>query len=210
MTAAASFLGRGERDRILLATAELCAELGYEELDVGRIAGRAGVGEERFHELFPDKDAAAQAAIDAILGGVVSLVGELYQPDRSEVESAVEAIAAILRLMAENPQFASLSYVASRQMMPPHLKRGLDSGSQLLAAMLDRFRDYSTAKGQPIRAARAALGGAEAVVRREIARGRTSRLPELIPDLIYAATVPFFGQQEALRLAKTLGRAERS
>jgi hypothetical protein len=39
-------------------------------------------------------------------------------------------------------------------------------------------------------------------VRREIAAGRAERLPSMLPDLVYAGTVPFLGQEEALRLAR--------
>jgi hypothetical protein len=50
--------------------------------------------------------------------------------------------------------------------------------------------------------ARAALGGAEAVVRREIALGGIESLSRLVSDFIYAASVPFLGQREALRFAR--------
>jgi AcrR family transcriptional regulator len=196
-------VGAADRDRILGATAELCAERGYEELELEDIAARAEVPVEGLKELFPDKEAAAGAAIDAVLATVVDIIGRLYSPDRSEAESYLVAIEAILRLMAERPAGAQIAYIGCRQMMTPRLKEVQESGVQLLAAMLERLWDYSTGGAQPPRAARAALGGAEAVVRREVALGRTADLPRLLPDLIYGATVPFLGQAEALRLART-------
>lgn len=199
------FLGDSDRDRILLATAELCAERGYHPLEIEEIAARAGVSSERFRELFEDKEAAARTAIDAILAAVIEVTAKLYSPDRSEAESYLAGIGAILELMAASPAFAYISYIAARQMMSPQLKEGLESGSRMLAAMLERLWDYSSGDTQPPRAARAALGGAEAVVRREVALGRTADLPRLVPDFIYAATVPFLGQEEALRLARATG-----
>jgi len=196
------FLTGSDRDRVLLAVAELCAEQGYGELRMEAIAARAGVTAGRLDELFGDKEEATRAAIEAILMAVITLSGRLYSPDRSEPESYLLGIEGILELMAANPAFAYVSYVTARQMAPPRLREGLETGAQLLAAMLERMWEYSSEAGRPSSAARAALGGAEAVVRREIARGRTVDLPRLAPDFIYAAAVPFLGQEEALRLAR--------
>jgi len=197
-----SFLTGSDRDRILLAVAELCSEQGYEKLRVEEIAERAGVTPPRFEELFGDKEEAVRGAIEAILMAVVAISGRAYSPDLSEPESYLLGIEGILELMAAKPPFAHVSYVAARQMTPRRLKEPLDTGRQLLAAMLERMWEYSSEADRPSLAARAALGGAEAVVRREIARGHTADLPRLAPDFIYAAAVPFLGQEEALRLAR--------
>lgn len=196
------FLADGERDRIIRATAELSSTVGYAPMTEMDIAERAGVSQSSFAEHFDSKQAAAQAAIEAILAAVVEIMGRLFSPDRSEVESYLLGISSILELMEEEPPFAYISYIAARQMMTPPLKDRLDSGSNLLAAMLDRLRDQSPQGLQPPLTARAALGGAEAVVRREVAEGRTETLSGLVPDFIYAATVPFLGQGEALRFAR--------
>ncbi len=68
--------------------------------------------------------------------------------------------------------------------------------------MIERLWRYSELDVQPRHAASAALGGAEAVVRAEIVAGRGSELPALLPGLVYGATVPFLGQEEAMRLAR--------
>ena len=196
------FLADGERDRIIRATAELSSAVGYGEMTESDIVARARVSQSSFAEHFDSKQAAAQAAIEAILAAVVEIMGRLFSPDRSEVESYLLGISSILELMEEEPPFAYISYIAARQMMTPPLKDRLDSGSNLLAAMLDRLRDQSPQGRQPPLTARAALGGAEAVVRREVAEGRSKTLTRLVPDFIYAATVPFLGQGEALRFAR--------
>ncbi|HMC49016.1 MAG TPA: TetR family transcriptional regulator [Solirubrobacterales bacterium] len=196
------FLADGERDRIIRATAELCSAVGYEQMTEVDIAARAAVSKASFAPYFGSKQAAAQAAIEAILAAVVEIMGRLFSPDRPEVESYLLGIGSILELMEEEPPFAYISYISARQTMPPPLKDRLDSGSNLLAAMLDRLRDQSPQGRQPPRTARAALGGAEAVVRREIAFGGMEPLSRLVPDFIYAATVPFLGQREALRFAR--------
>jgi hypothetical protein len=47
-----------------------------------------------------------------------------------------------------------------------------------------------------------ALGGAELVMRGEIMAGRAERLPQLLPGFTYLATLPYLGDEEALRVSR--------
>lgn len=189
------------RERLLWAIASLCAERGYEAIGEEDIAGRAGVEVEQLRELFVDKHGCTRAAIDAILAETLTVVSQHYSADLAERDSYLLGIEAILELMAAQPSFCHVSFVCARQMGPPDLSEGLEAGVRMLSALLERLGG-DTGSEAPRTAARAALGGAEAVVRREIAAGRTESLPHFLPDFVYAATVPFLGQEEALRLAR--------
>jgi hypothetical protein len=72
----------------------------------------------------------------------------------------------------------------------------------MLEAMLERGWNYSESKVQPAGAALGVLGGAQALVRRELAAGRAERLPLILPDCVYSATVPFLGQEVAMQLVR--------
>lgn len=193
-----------ERDRLMAAAAELCAERGYLEITEATIAARAGVPEQRAEELFPGgKEECLVAAEQANLLEVVAAVSRAYSADRSEWDNVIYGVAAVLELMAERPGFAYLGFVAARQMAPPAVREIFSSGQRTLGVMLERGWDYSRSPTpQLARVALGALGGAMAVVRREIAAGRADRLPALLPDCVYIATVPFLGQEEAARLAR--------
>lgn len=198
-----SFLGDKPRDRLLAAATALCAECGYEEIGEEAIARRAAVSSEAFRELFPEgKEECVAAAENAILIEVVSAVSRAYSADRSEWENVIFGVREILALMAANPDFAYLGYVFSRQMAPGRVREINETGHQMLEAMLQRGWDYSQSRDQPTCAALGILGGAQAIVRRELATGRAWRLPLLLPDCVYIATIPFLGQKEALRLAR--------
>jgi AcrR family transcriptional regulator len=200
--ASTDLLGPSERERILQATAELCARRGFEEISVAQVIARAGVEEEVFESLFSDLDECLVAAVNALLGEVVSVIGSSYSPDRAEWESTLLGIKAILELMAAHPSFAYLGYIASRQMGSARVLEQTQAGPGLISAMLERLWEQSDAEVQPSLAARAALGGAEAVVRAEIVAGRVEQLPRLLPAFAYGATVPFLGQARALALAR--------
>lgn len=197
-----SVLSPSERERLLRAVTELCAAQGYIETSEEQVMERAGVPAAAFAGLFNDKEACVRAAIDAILAEVMTTLSSNYSADIAERDSYLVAILAILELLAAQPSFTQLSFVCARQMGPPQLDQGREAGSRMLSAMLERLGGDAGAKAAPARAARAALGGAEAVVRREVAAGRAELLPGLLPDFVYAATVPFLGQEEALRLAR--------
>jgi AcrR family transcriptional regulator len=191
-----------ERSQILQAAADLCAEQGYAETSVADVVERAGVPAKAFVDMFGnDVEECMLAAINAIVGEVMSSVAGSYSADRSELDSALLGIKALLELMAANPSFANLAYVVARQMASARVHETYEGGTGLLAAMLDRLREQSTGAQPPSKSARAALGGAEAVVRAEIAASRTEQLPRLLPDLAYAAAVSFLGQEQALRFA---------
>lgn len=195
-------LSPSERERVLRAMAELSVEQGYWDTTVEQICERAGVSEEAFFALFDDVEDCMVAAINAILSEVMAAVSLNYSADRSEWDSYLLAIRGILELMAAHPSFAQLGYVASRQMGPPRLREGYEAGVRVLVSLIERLSTYSEGASQPSNAARGALGGAEAVVRRELMAGRIEQLPRLLPDFIYSATVPYLGQEEAMRLAR--------
>jgi len=179
--------------------AACCAESGYGETTVDAVLERAGVTPESFDSHFAGKEDCALGALNKIVSDTLAqiamanpLVGDVA--DRRKFE-----IKAILELMASQPAFAWLGYIESRQGGTPRMHDAYESGARVLALMMERAGD---GVGERSGVARAALGGAEAVVRRELAAGREERLPQLLGDFVYAALVPFVGQREALRQAK--------
>jgi AcrR family transcriptional regulator len=182
--------------------AELCAEQGFEQTTVAQVSSRAGVDAEVFDGLFADLEECLLAVVSALLGEVVSVIGATYSPDRAEWESGLRGMLAILELMAAHPSFAYLAYIGARQMAPPRVLQATEAGSGVITAMLERLWEHSDATAQPALSARAALGGAEAVARREVAAGRAEGLPRLLPDFVYGVAVPFLGQARALGLAR--------
>lgn len=194
---------QSERERLIEVAVELCSALGYGEIELGAVAARAGVAAERAEEIFPGGlEEVLAAGENAILVEVVQAVSRAYAPDRPEWESVIAGVRVVLEMMAAHPHFAYLGYIAARQMVPGQARSIYESGQAMLEAMLERGWNYSPRSAQPAKAALGVLGGAQALVRRELAAGRAERLPDLTADCVYIATVPFLGQQEALRLAR--------
>jgi AcrR family transcriptional regulator len=187
-----------DRDRILQAMAECCAEAGYAETTVEAVIDRAGVGAENFENHFAGKEDCALAALNKIVSETLARLSMASSESEDGVERRKFEGKAILDLLAAQPSFAKLGFVESRQCGTPRMRDAYESAARVLALMMERIGDAGSANAS----ARAALGGPEAVIRRELAAGRSGRLPHLLSDFVYAVLVPFVGQREALRQAR--------
>lgn len=191
-----------ERDRLIEAMALTCAERGYAATRVDEVIARAGVGHRSFEENFADKAECGTAAVNQMLADITAAASIAYSPEYSEWEKILRGVRALLELMAARPSFAGLAQIEARQGMGPEAYELYTAGIRVLAAMLDRLQ--ANALGgitRPPSAIRGAIGGAEALIRRELLAGRPERLPELLPDIIYGMLAPYLDQQEALRYA---------
>ena len=190
-----------DRERLIAAMAAGCAEQGYARTSVEDIVLRAGVTPEIFERNFVSKSECGVAALKQILPAITKVASTGIPPESSD-RSTLRAVKSLLELLAAEPSLASLLAVDARQAMPPDAYDLYVSCTRILAAMLDGLRAYAGAETPaPSTAARGAIGGAEAIVRRELIAGRADQLPELLPDIVYGALVPFLDQQEAVRYA---------
>jgi AcrR family transcriptional regulator len=199
----ADVLSVSDRDRILEAMADCCVEMGYAETTVDAVLDRAGVDAESFAAHFAGKEDCALAALNKVVSETLARVSMAAPQNGAVVDRRKFEVKAILELIAAQPGFAWLGYVEARQGGTLRMHDSYESAARVLALMMEHAGGAAEKHGA---AARAALGGAEAVVRRELAAGRSWRLPQLLSDFVYAALVPFVGQEEALRQASEAAR----
>lgn len=192
-------LSVSDRDRILEAMAECCAEHGYGATTVEAVVDRAGVEPASFEGQFADLEECALAAFNKLVSETLTRIATSHPLACEEVERRKFEVRAIVELMRAQPDFAWLGFIEARHGGTPRMRDAYESGARVLSLMLERAGDPNGSRSD---IARAALGGAEAVVRRELAAGRSAQLPALTGDFVYAALVPFVGQREALRQAR--------
>lgn len=198
---------RALRQALIEAMAQSCMERGYLDTTIEDLLAATGIARGDFDRHFADKEACGVAAVDDALAAGIGAVSEAFTGDVSEAEIAMQALVGLLGLFARRPGLGNLAMVGSRQMMPDAAHQRYVNGFVILRAMLDRLRSDSALAGNaPPCAARGALGGGEAAVRRAIVGRRASELPKLLPSLIYSAIVPFLGQREGLRLSRQARR----
>jgi AcrR family transcriptional regulator len=199
-----------DRSRLIEAMARSCTKRGYAETTIEDVVEDARLQRGDFDRHFASKEACAVEAVETILGKTMVVISAAYSADMSETDSTLRGLRAILELFAARPALANLAMIHSRQMMPLRALAIYESGFSVLTAMLSRLRDSLGEEGEmPIVATRAAIGGAEALVRRELVAGQAARLPQLLPDLVYSAVVALMGQDEAFALAQRARELQR-
>jgi AcrR family transcriptional regulator len=195
-------IAHSQRERILVAMAETCAERGYGATTIADICEPAGVSRATFYELFKDKEDCFHAAMELSLADAMGRIVEVYSPDKPWATTVRDAAAAFLDLLASRPAFARMALVEA----PSASERGLElyaSGKRVLQSLLDRGRDDPVEEQAiPSSAGRAALAAAESLIVGQILAGNAERLRELLPDVVYITTVPYLGQDEALRQSR--------
>jgi AcrR family transcriptional regulator len=199
-------VAHSQRERLLAAMAKSCAEKGYGATTIADICTAAGVSRATFYELFKDKEDCFHAAMELSLADAMGTMVAVYSPDKPWATMVREGTAAFLELLASRPSFARMAMIEA----PSSGERAYQlyaSGKRVLQALLERGRDDPLEEEAiPSSAARAALSAAESLIVGQILTGNTTRLPELLPDIVYITTVPYLGQEEALRQAREAER----
>jgi AcrR family transcriptional regulator len=199
------FVVESQRGRILDAIADACAEKGYSSVTVADIVRRAQVSRTTFYELFKGKEACFLAAFDAILSRFLADTIRAYEREEMSWAERVRAgLEVMLDFLSREPSFARICIVDVLFAGPRAFER-YRSAVRVITTYLDEGRHHAPGReGVPASTATAAVGGGVMVVREEILAGRVRQLPELLPELLYAALAPYLGQEEALR---EIGRA---
>jgi AcrR family transcriptional regulator len=195
-------IAHSQRERILNAMAAACAAKGFGAVTISDVVERAGVSRATFYELFKDKEACLQASMELSLADAMGRIVEVYSPDKPWATMVRDATKAFLELLASRPDFARMALIEA----PAAGGRSLEmyaSAKRVLQAVLDLGRnDPIEEQGIPSSAGRGALAAAEQLIVGQILAGNTERLPELLPDIVYIITIPYLGQDEALRQSR--------
>jgi AcrR family transcriptional regulator len=195
-------IAHSQRDRILNAMAAACASKGFGATTIADIVDAAGVSRATFYELFKDKEDCLQASMELSLADAMGRIVEVYSPDKPWATMVRDATRTFLELLASRPNFARMALIEA----PAAGGRSLEmyaSGKRVLQALLDRGRsDPLEEEAIPSSTGRAVLAAAEQLIVGQILAGNTERLPELLPDIVYIVTIPYLGQDEALRQSR--------
>jgi AcrR family transcriptional regulator len=199
-------VAHSQRERLLVAVAKTTAEKGYGATTIGDVCAAAGVSRATFYELFKDKEDCFHAAMELSLADAMGSIVAVYSPDKPWATMVRDATAAFLELLASRPTFARMALIEA----PACGDRAFQlyaSGKRVLQSLLERGRDDPVEEEAiPTSAARAALAAGESLIVGQILSGNTARLPELLPDIVYITTLPYLGQEEALRQAREAER----
>jgi AcrR family transcriptional regulator len=167
----ADVVARNQRERLVAAIAEVCAERGYAETSVAGIAKRAGVSSVTFYRQFADRRDCMLAAHRQLLGRLLEELDRAREGVSGPAARARAALRAALAALAADPPSARLLTVEILAAGP--------EGSQLHDAMAAAFAERLGVDW--VRAA-----GLLALIGKLAVAGEADRLPALEGELATA------------------------
>lgn len=189
---------RTQRRRIIDAMIKCCGEKTYAATTIADIVKRASISRTTFYKRFPNKRACFDGALDHCLEVLRVTAAAAHERSDPPAEAVRKAAAAILGVMAAQPALAQLVMGDAITVEPAFVERYRQQVIPALEGLWD-------SAGEPMRAyadPRLAFGRAQVLIFSQIAAGRTAQLPDLLPEIVYIALLPFAGHDEAVREAQ--------
>jgi AcrR family transcriptional regulator len=208
------FIVKNQRERIVDATAAIVAEKGLASLTIPEIARRANVSHQTFYEMYPTKHDAFLGTQKVGLHQALGVTIAAYEENEEDWPRGVAAgLRALLGYLASEPAHAHLILVDTFAASPEAIEIR-DTSIHAFAAYLQPGYHYASSSGNgsgkqpaangvvPGVAPEAIAGGIWQVLNYYIEDERTDELPEVAPQLIYAALTPFTGPRDAAKAAR--------
>jgi AcrR family transcriptional regulator len=188
-----------QRQRILDAMINSCAEKTYAATTIADIVKRASISRTTFYKRFANKRECFDATLDACITEIQAAASAASSPSDSPPEAVRKAVGAALELMAEKPEMAQLVMSDAITVEPAILVR---YRSLVIPALENLWQRAGEERLPEASDPLLAFGRAQVLIFNQIAAGGTDRLPDLLPEIIYIALLPFAGHTEATRQAQ--------
>lgn len=190
------FVARSQRDRLIDAMAQTVSAKGFPGASVGDVCATAGVSTKAFYAHFADKEECFLATFDRGVSLVSTTMLASHSRPGPWAGRVREGLELLLRILAEQPAFATLAVVEVMAAGP----RALQRRQELLAGFTVFFADAPHRSGWPTvpdGVVLAVVDGIYGVIHDYVSTGRIEQLPGLLPELTYFALVPFVGPRAA-------------
>jgi AcrR family transcriptional regulator len=195
------FVAKNQRDRLTAGMIATVAEHGYHDATITQIAAAAGVSRRTFYGYFSSKEECFFDTFGQVaehLEGAMAAAAAGAENWPAQVRSQ---LAALLETFAANPDLARFTLMA-----PPNAGGEIAAGYRALLerlfVLLTQAKPSPPDVQEPSRAVTdGLLGGIVALIVRKVKAGEGEQLVELVPDLLALFLAPYYGREEAVRLA---------
>jgi AcrR family transcriptional regulator len=193
------FVAQNQRERMLLATAELVAERGYRKTTIELIAKTARVALATFYEQFASREECFLAALDESVEAAAQVLAELVDEERPWPEQIATGLEVLLEMAVTEPARAKLCLVESQAAGAAGLAR-YQAMLERVAPKLREGRELNPrASRLPDGLEVAIAGGLAWLVHQRLVAGRAGELPGLLPEMLQVTLTPYVGDAEAAR-----------
>jgi AcrR family transcriptional regulator len=196
------FVSHDERERLLLRFVDVVAERGYAQVALADLAECAGVELGSVQAYFESEEDCALAAADAATEQCFTAVAKAFMSTPGDCPRAAHAaLDAMLRFMAGVPAFIHLFLVEFPGLGPraaARRRRYMDFYAEFLGP---GFAAATELPPQPELLSQLIAGGIHEILTKYVRDGRLEELPEALPAVSFFTVAPFFGVDEARRVA---------
>lgn len=193
-----------QRQRIIDAIIESCAEKTYAATTITDIVGRARISRTTFYKQFEDKRACFDAAVEHCVEKLQEAAASAHSPGDPPADAARQAASAVLKALAARPGLAQLLTGDAIAVDPMVVETYRRATIPALETLWERDGGKLEGHTDP----RLAFGQAQVLILDQIASGRVDRLSELLPEITYLAVSPFGGHEEAVRQSNIAREAQ--
>ncbi len=189
---------RSQRQRIVEAMVECCAEKTYAATTIADIVSQASISRTTFYKRFGGKRECFDAALDWCIEEMRAAAVDSCSPADPPPTAVRKGAAATLGLMAANPALTQLLTGEAVSVEPAAIERYRELLLPELEKLWAGAEEPRRSRSDP----RLALGRAQVLIFNQIVAGRAEQLPELLPEIVYVTLLPFVGHEEALSQAR--------
>jgi AcrR family transcriptional regulator len=187
---------------MLTSAVAVVSEHGYGHMSVARITDRARVSRRTFYEVFADREDCFLAVFDDALAQAAEVVVGAYERERSWLDQVRAGLAALLALLDERPQMATLLIVDALGAGPRVLRRRAEVMVKLGAALdagRARAKGAKVAERPPELTGEGLAGAVFSVIHTRLLAKRPGPLLELLNPLMGMIALPYRGAAAARR-----------
>jgi AcrR family transcriptional regulator len=196
------FVAQNQRERMLLATAELVAERGYQKTTIELIAKTARVALTTFYEQFSSKEECFLAAYDETVAAAAEIFAEMIDVEQPWADQVTAGLEIFLEMVIREPARAKLCIVEAQAAGGPSLAR-YQATLEAVAPKLREGRQLNPRSGRlPDGLEVAIIGGLAWLVHQRLLADRVDEIKGLLPEMLQVTLTPYVGEMEAGRIAE--------
>jgi len=185
------------RERLLEAMLIELTEKGYKGMILEDVLVRSGISQVDFEAEFGDKDACLFAAYERLTEQLIGRATERCDSGEAWPERIRRGLETLLSEFAAQPETARVLTRSFPAIRPDAYRHYME----FVEAFTPFFREgrafSGVAEELPEEVEMLAVGAAEAIIFEEIEAGRATRLPAMMPAILFSLLVPFMGPDEA-------------
>jgi len=184
------------RQLILEAMVRVVGRKGYKATSVADVIEEADVSRTTFYKHFEDKHECFLAAYDLVTERVLDAVIANCDAEQPWLERMRVGLATVVEMFALDPELARTAIVEVAAAGADARQRHWNAVARFTEFLADGER-VAGDRELPENIALMAAGAVSGLIFDELLTGRAERLPELLPDLLFAMLVPYIGPSAA-------------